>query len=102
MQMVIRVADGMTLDDVRTVSGEFGKNDQIHHAGDVPQLLERLVEHTTRIPGARDAWREALDTYDARATLIQTLRIGTATPRPEGLSIGRRLIEAPVPPSAGG
>lgn len=65
MQMVIRVADGMTLDDVRTVSGEFVKNDQIHHAGDVPQLLERLVEHTTRIAGARDVWREALDTYDA-------------------------------------
>lgn len=66
MRMVIQVADGMTLEDVHTVAAEFVRNDQIHHAGDVPQLLERLVDRTTRISGARQVWCDALDTYDAK------------------------------------
>lgn len=65
MRMVLRVAEEMSLDDVRVVAAEFVTNDQIHHAGDVPQLLERLVERTAQIPGAREVWREALDTYGA-------------------------------------
>ncbi|MGK2881970.1 MAG: hypothetical protein ACSLE6_14625 [Mycobacterium sp.] len=63
IQLAIRVSSGMTLEDVRTVADEFVKNDQIHLAGDVPQLLEQLVRRTLRIPGARDVWREGLDTY---------------------------------------
>lgn len=65
IQLAIRVSSGMTLDDIRTVADEFVKNDQIHLAGEVPQLLEQLVRRTIHVPGARDVWREALDTYAA-------------------------------------
>lgn len=65
IRFVIRVVDGMTLDDVKIVADEFVENDQINHAGDVPQLLELLVGRTTQIAGARDVWRHALDTYSA-------------------------------------
>ncbi|MCT2061759.1 hypothetical protein [Dietzia cinnamea] len=65
IRLVIRVVDGMSLDDVEIVADEFLKNDQIHHASDVPQLLERLVDRTTQIAGARDVWRRTLDSYSA-------------------------------------
>ncbi len=65
IRMLLGVADGLALDDIRVVAEEFVKNNQIHHAADVPQLLELLIERTIRIPGAGDLWREALDTYDA-------------------------------------
>lgn len=66
IRLVLRVADQMTLGDVRAVADAFVTNDQIHHASDVPQLLERLVEQTTSIVGARDVWRAAFDAYDAQ------------------------------------
>ena len=36
IRLVIQVADGLALSDVEVVADEFVKNDQIHHAGDVP------------------------------------------------------------------
>lgn len=63
IRMVLQVADGLSVDDIGVVAAEFVKNDQIHHAADVPQQLERLVERTVRVAGAREVWREALDQY---------------------------------------
>lgn len=63
MRMVLQVSDGLSLDDVSVVAAEFLKNDQIHRAGDVPQLMENLITQTIRLPGARDLWNATLDAY---------------------------------------
>jgi len=89
IRMLISVADGLTLDDIRVVAAKFVENDQIHHAADVPQLLELLVERTTRIPGAEVVWREALDEY-----------VGAREPVPDGVdwydySAARAALEWP-------
>lgn len=63
IQMVLNVHDALTLDDIGTVATEFVENNQIHHAAEVPQLFERLVERTRYISGASDVWRGALDKY---------------------------------------
>ena len=65
IRLVLGVTNSMTLSDVGVVADEFVKNDQIHHASDVPQLLELLIKQTIAIVGVREVWREAFDTYDA-------------------------------------
>lgn len=63
IRVVLGLADVLVLDDIRAVATEFVENNQIHHAADVPQLLELLVERTAHIPGARDVWRGAFEDY---------------------------------------
>lgn len=63
MRMVLRVAEVLSLDDIKHLGAEFVRNSQIHHASDMPQILSRLVEATRRLPGATTAWKCAITEY---------------------------------------
>lgn len=71
MRLALAVADSLTLDDVHVLASEFVRNDQIHHAADMPQLILRIVEATDQVPGARGVWQEALHEY------VQSYEVGS-------------------------
>lgn len=66
LRVVVRLASSMNLDDVRAVGSALLANQQVSRAADTPQLLSRLIDETISIPGARNAWRETLETYRER------------------------------------